>query len=57
MLKVLRDISKLHGDYTSIFGVPLGKTENLEFTLEGTEWDAGRFALALYSGLWGYDGW
>ncbi|XP_075982897.1 b(0,+)-type amino acid transporter 1-like [Anticarsia gemmatalis] len=40
-----------------IYEISRGNTANLNKGFEGSHWSPGGIALALYSGLWAYDGW
>ncbi|XP_026315088.1 b(0,+)-type amino acid transporter 1-like [Hyposmocoma kahamanoa] len=40
-----------------IYEIARGNTKNLNKGFEGSNMEAGGIALALYSGLWAYDGW
>ncbi|CAB3248590.1 unnamed protein product [Arctia plantaginis] len=40
-----------------IYEIARGNTGNLDKGFEGSNWNPGSIALALYSGLWAYDGW
>lgn len=40
-----------------VYQLAIGNTENLRKGFDGSNWNAGSIALALYSGLWAYDGW